>query len=113
MLKLFFRSSRSLKKTSIFVHSYHCRDMATDATGSHKDPVTGEMVSKTSVLFFVAWNGVLIDCDGSELKRREKQREKEARKQSAPPNAQTSTKAKDTSTTTHEDDLNPNVSGGT
>ncbi|KAH7889016.1 lysyl-tRNA synthetase [Phlebopus sp. FC_14] len=63
--------------------------MATEATGTHKDPVTGEMISKT------------------ELKRREKQREKEARKAekaaAAPPQA-ASSKPKPT----NEDELNPN-----
>ncbi|KAG9309337.1 hypothetical protein JVU11DRAFT_10829 [Chiua virens] len=62
--------------------------MASEGTGTHKDPVTGEMISKT------------------ELKRREKQREREARKQekaaAAPPAQDGSANAP------NEDDLNPN-----
>jgi lysyl-tRNA synthetase class 2 len=50
----------------------------------------------------------MIDGDGSELKRREKQRDKETRKQNAPPTAQASTKSKDAPATAFEDDLNPN-----
>ncbi|KAH7928946.1 lysyl-tRNA synthetase [Leucogyrophana mollusca] len=63
--------------------------MATESTGTHKDPVTGEMISKT------------------ELKRREKQREKDAKKAekaaAAPPQA-----ASSKPTGPNEDDLNPN-----
>jgi len=61
--------------------------MATEsATGTHKDPVTGEMISKT------------------ELKRRTAQREREARK--AEKAAQQPAAAK--SEKVNEDDLNPN-----
>ncbi|KAI9571604.1 hypothetical protein HD554DRAFT_2016300 [Boletus coccyginus] len=62
--------------------------MASEGTGTHKDPVTGEMISKT------------------ELKRREKQREREARKAekaaAAPPAQDGAANAP------NEDDLNPN-----
>ncbi|KAH0828109.1 hypothetical protein J3R83DRAFT_3780 [Lanmaoa asiatica] len=62
--------------------------MASEGTGTHRDPVTGEMISKT------------------ELKRREKQREKEARKAEkaavAPPALDGAANAP------NEDDLNPN-----
>ncbi|TFK64828.1 lysine-tRNA ligase [Pluteus cervinus] len=60
--------------------------MATETTGTHKDPVTGEMVSK------------------QELKRREKQRAKDASKAAkAPP-----PEAKPKEAVPSEDDLNPN-----
>ncbi|KAF8134362.1 hypothetical protein EV363DRAFT_1582453 [Boletus edulis] len=62
--------------------------MASESTGTHKDPVTGEMISKT------------------ELKRREKQREREAKKAEK---AATAPPTKDgTAQTPNEDDLNPN-----
>ncbi|KAK7692142.1 hypothetical protein QCA50_003761 [Cerrena zonata] len=63
--------------------------MATEA-GTHKDPLTGEMISK------------------SELKRRQKQREKEAKqaeKAATQPQKPAAAKAV---ATTNEDDLNPN-----
>ncbi|KIY53621.1 lysyl-tRNA synthetase [Fistulina hepatica ATCC 64428] len=62
------------------------RTMATERTGTHKDPVTGELISK------------------QELKRREKQRAKEASKASKP--APAAAKAKEKAQTM--DDLNPN-----
>ncbi|KIK93555.1 hypothetical protein PAXRUDRAFT_828849 [Paxillus rubicundulus Ve08.2h10] len=62
--------------------------MASEATGTHKDPVTGEMISKT------------------ELKRREKQREKEARKAGRLAVAPQDGSAKPAGL--NEDDLNPN-----
>ncbi|KAF8550633.1 lysyl-tRNA synthetase, partial [Imleria badia] len=62
--------------------------MASEGTGTHKDPVTGEMISKT------------------ELKRREKQREKEAKKAEK---AAAATPAQDgAANALNEDDLNPN-----
>ncbi|KAG1871297.1 lysyl-tRNA synthetase [Suillus subalutaceus] len=65
------------------------RTMASESpAGTHKDPVTGEMISKT------------------ELKRREKQRERDAKKAekaaAAPPQAASKPAA------ANEDDLNPN-----
>ncbi|KAJ4482456.1 hypothetical protein J3R30DRAFT_3459825 [Lentinula aciculospora] len=62
------------------------RTMATENAGTHQDPVTGEMISKT------------------ELKRREKQRQKEAAKAAKPTTAQPQRKQKDIS----DEDLNPN-----
>jgi lysyl-tRNA synthetase class 2 len=62
------------------------RNMTTENTGKHKDPVTGELISKT------------------ELKRRQQQREKEVRKASKPAPAQPQRKEKETS----DEDLNPN-----
>ncbi|KAF9227083.1 lysyl-tRNA synthetase [Gyrodon lividus] len=62
--------------------------MASEATGTHKDPVTGEMISKT------------------ELKRREKQREKEARKAEKAAAVPQDGSAKPAAL--NEDDLNPN-----
>ncbi|PFH49008.1 hypothetical protein AMATHDRAFT_64006 [Amanita thiersii Skay4041] len=63
--------------------------MATDHTGTHKDPVTGELISKT------------------ELKRREKQRAKEASKanKALPPQKNSSDA---NGTKPNDDDLNPN-----
>ncbi|KAH9932521.1 lysyl-tRNA synthetase [Fomitopsis serialis] len=62
--------------------------MATESAGTHKDPVTGELISKT------------------ELKRREKQREKEAKKAEKAAAAPAKSAAK--ATGPNEDDLNPN-----
>ncbi|KZT63728.1 lysyl-tRNA synthetase [Daedalea quercina L-15889] len=62
--------------------------MSTENAGTHKDPVTGEMISKT------------------ELKRREKQREKEAKKAEKAAAAPAKPTAK--ATGTNEEDLNPN-----
>ncbi|KIJ60071.1 hypothetical protein HYDPIDRAFT_32646 [Hydnomerulius pinastri MD-312] len=62
--------------------------MAAEATGTHKDPVTGEMISKT------------------ELKRREKQREKDAKKAEKAAAAPQAASTKPTGP--NEDDLNPN-----
>lgn len=65
--------------------------MATDSTGTHKDPVTGEMISK------------------QELKRREKQREKEARKAAnAAAQPQASTNDRAGNNIANEDNLSPN-----
>ncbi|KAJ3787624.1 lysine-tRNA ligase [Lentinula aff. detonsa] len=60
--------------------------MATETAGTHKDPVTGELISKT------------------ELKRREKQRQKEATKAAKPVAAQPQKKQNHKS----DEDLNPN-----
>ncbi|KAF8196593.1 hypothetical protein BJ912DRAFT_875725 [Pholiota molesta] len=66
-----------------------CRKMATEASaGTHKDPVTGEMISK------------------QELKRREKQRQKEAAKASRAPAAPAAPAA--AAAGPREEDLNPN-----
>ncbi|KAF8271321.1 lysyl-tRNA synthetase [Lactarius quietus] len=65
--------------------------MATESTGTHKDPVTGDMISK------------------QELKRREKQREKEARKAAnaaAQPPASNNDRAGNN--IANEDNLSPN-----
>ncbi|THH12784.1 hypothetical protein EW146_g7371 [Bondarzewia mesenterica] len=65
--------------------------MATEFVGTHKDPVTGEMISK------------------SELKRREKQREKEAKKAAAAANAPQAPPAPNAASAKEkEEDLNPN-----
>ncbi|KAF7797298.1 hypothetical protein EIP86_008493 [Pleurotus ostreatoroseus] len=64
--------------------------MATENAGTHKDPVTGEMISK------------------QELKRREKQREKEKRKAEKAAEAPAKPAAKAAATSVNEDDLNPN-----
>ncbi|KAF8893632.1 lysine-tRNA ligase [Infundibulicybe gibba] len=70
------------------IHLPIYRQMSTEPTGTHKDPVTGEMISK------------------QELKRREKQRAKEASKASkAPAPVQEKEKAV---AAPSEDDLNPN-----
>ncbi|KAJ7039874.1 hypothetical protein C8F04DRAFT_1032969 [Mycena alexandri] len=68
-------------------NAYFSRTMATESTGTHKDPVTGEMISKT------------------ELKRREKARAKEANKASKAPPAPAASAA---ATKPAEEDLSPN-----
>ncbi|KAH9915062.1 lysyl-tRNA synthetase [Epithele typhae] len=71
------------------IYPHLCRTMATENTSTHKDPVTGEMISK------------------QELKRREKAREKEAKKAekaaAAPPKPVISKSAAQ-----EEEELNPN-----
>ncbi|GBE80422.1 Lysine--tRNA ligase, cytoplasmic [Sparassis crispa] len=64
--------------------------MATESTGSHKDPVTGEMISK------------------QELKRREKQREKEAKKAEKAAAQPQKPAAGPKAAAVNEADLNPN-----
>ncbi|KAH0579757.1 Lysyl-tRNA synthetase, cytoplasmic [Termitomyces sp. J132] len=64
--------------------------MATEPTGSHKDPVTGELISK------------------QELKRREKQRAKEAHKAAKAPAPEAKHKAEAKPSGTNEEELNPN-----
>ncbi|KAF8971268.1 hypothetical protein BDZ97DRAFT_1788623 [Flammula alnicola] len=79
--------SRPTRTSPIFPNYY--RNMASETpAGTHKDPVTGEMISK------------------QELKRREKQRAKEASKASKAPAATPSAAA--ASAGPSEDDLNPN-----
>jgi lysyl-tRNA synthetase class 2 len=82
--------------------------MASEGTGTHKDPVTGELISKSYVSRLAGCHrGVEHDrMSNRELKRREKQREREARKaEKAAPAAQDGT-----ANAPNEDDLNPNVS---
>ncbi|RDB16646.1 Lysine--tRNA ligase, cytoplasmic [Hypsizygus marmoreus] len=65
--------------------------MASESTGTHKDPITGEMISK------------------QELKRREKQRAKEASKAAKAPAPQMKQKEEAAKAPSpSEDDLNPN-----
>ncbi|KAI0256235.1 lysyl-tRNA synthetase [Lactifluus subvellereus] len=64
--------------------------MASESTGSHKDPVTGEMISK------------------QELKRREKQREKEARMAAVAANRPPASAGRATDDLVNEDNLSPN-----
>ncbi|KAG6856548.1 hypothetical protein H0H87_003367 [Tephrocybe sp. NHM501043] len=64
--------------------------MATETTGTHKDPVTGELISK------------------QELKRREKQRAKEAAKAAKGPAPQAKPKDDSKTAATNEEELNPN-----
>ena len=83
--------------------------MEADSTGTRRDPVTGEMISKQCVL-------ICINLASSshkyvshrELKRRQKQREKEARKAenvvNRPPASTSLTDA-----LANEDNLSPNV----
>ena len=102
---------------------YCFRNMASENTGpapagTHKDPATGEMISKQSVIKFFFWKKKKVNWVDRwiliwrELKRREKQRAKDAAKASKAPVAA----AVSTSTTAaapagpSEDDLNPNVS---
>lgn len=64
--------------------------MATEPTGTHKDPVTGEMISK------------------QELKRREKQRAKDANKAAKGPAPQAKPKEDAKASGANEEELNPN-----
>ncbi|KAJ3896921.1 hypothetical protein GG344DRAFT_36001 [Lentinula edodes] len=72
-------------RKSVYASNF-IRTMSTENAGTQKDPVTGEMISKT------------------ELKRREKQRQKEAAKAAKPVPTQPQKKKKDVS----DEDLNPN-----
>lgn len=71
----------------------------------HKDPLTGEMVNKRCLIFSLYYSAIekisAICC--SELKRREKQRAKDAAKAAQP--APVSQKAQGPK----EDELTPNV----
>ena len=86
--------------------------MASESTGTHKDPVTGEMISKTyvAILAFALYALPHSSIPArSELKRREKAREKEAKKAeraaAAPPKPAAAAK----SAAAEEEELNPNV----
>ncbi|KAJ6486826.1 lysyl-tRNA synthetase [Mycena sanguinolenta] len=70
------------------LNAYFIRTMASESTGTHKDPVTGEMISKT------------------ELKRREKARAKEASKAAKAPAPEAAAAA--ASQQPSDDDLSPN-----
>jgi hypothetical protein len=90
------------------IYSARARNMATaESKSTHKDPITGEMVSKTCVSYSFSLSSPEIDLIiASELKRREKARERDARKAAVA----TVTKEQDEKSTVKEDDLNPNVS---
>lgn len=83
--------------------------MAAESTGTHRDPVTGEMVSKQYV-------PIPTNVDPSshpsllhrELKRRQKQREREARRAENAAN-QPPVAANATEEVANEEDLSPNV----
>ncbi|KAI0266668.1 hypothetical protein BC834DRAFT_872945 [Gloeopeniophorella convolvens] len=87
---LHFARSSHLQHRRLFA-PINIRSMASESTGTHKDPITGEMISK------------------QELKRREKQREKEARKAANATN-KPQEPAKDAAkeAATNEDELSPN-----
>ncbi|KAJ7650453.1 hypothetical protein FB45DRAFT_730796 [Roridomyces roridus] len=88
MLRLVFSSTiRPFRPNRLHFHASFHRTMTTESAGTHKDPVTGEMISKT------------------ELKRREKQRSKDAAKaaKAPPPEAGPARAARQS-----DDDLNPN-----
>ncbi|KAF9466867.1 lysine-tRNA ligase [Collybia nuda] len=70
-------------------HIYY-RTMSSEPAGTHRDPVTNEMISK------------------QELKRREKHRAKEASKAAKAPAAGSTSQANPSTSATNEDDLNPN-----
>ena len=89
--------------------------------GTHKDPVTGEMISKQSVIklsltFFFFFEEFWVDrwiLIWRELKRREKQRARDAAKASKAPAAAAADSTPATAAAPagpSEDDLNPNVS---
>lgn len=84
--------------------------MASEAAGQHKDPVTGELISKTCVRIIMPclhpadkkWDRL------SELKRRIKEREREAKKAEKVA-AQPQTASASRPARPNESDLNPNV----
>jgi hypothetical protein len=86
--------------------------MESESTGTHKDPVTGEMISKQYAYFplnfvpFVAHRSALR----RELKRRQKQRDKEAKRADNPANRPPApNKDNATEEAANEEDLSPNV----
>ena len=83
--------------------------MAAESTGTHRDPVTGEAISKQYVLNPI---NILPSSHRSilyrELKRRQKQREKEARRAENTAN-QPPAPANAADGVANEDDLSPNV----
>jgi hypothetical protein len=79
------------------------------AAGTHKDELTGEMVSKRSVLYLSPIGQ--LTGGHSELKRRIQQRQKaDAKASKAPAPAAGAAKAKVVSAADQEAELNPNVS---
>jgi lysyl-tRNA synthetase class 2 len=85
--------------------------MALESTGTHKDPITGEMISKqyissNSMSRLLSYQSILR----RELKRREKQREKEARIAAATANRPPASTGGATDDVVNEDNLSPNVS---
>ena len=106
------RRYQAFKQNHTFsaIPQFNTRNMASEGAGTHKDPVTGEFISKTYVSRRAGCHrGVEHDrTSNRELKRREKQRERDARKAekaAAAPAAQDGT-----ANAPNEDDLNPNVS---
>ena len=93
---------------------FSCADthkMAAESTGTHKDPVTGEMISKQHVLVQITFACAHRSLLCRELKRREKHREKEARRAAnaaSQPSASTNDGTGDN--VANEDSLSPNVS---
>ena len=91
-LQQFSRQQRPLQQHCQFQLRYFRMSAPAAAAGTHKDELTGEMVSK------------------SELKRRMQQRQKaEAKASKAPAAAQGAGKAKAVSAADQEAELNPNV----
>lgn len=89
--------------------------MSTEQPNLHKDPVTGEMISKSSVLPVFLFIFFLMRLWYRELKRRNEQRAKEARKAekaaSRPQNTTAKPAAKQDAgnQATAEEELTPNV----
>lgn len=83
--------------------------MAAESTGTHRDPITGEMISKQYVPIPTnvgpSSHPSLLH---RELKRRQKQREREARKAENTAN-QPPAAANATDQVANEEDLSPNV----
>lgn len=82
------------------------------AANLHKDPVTGEMISKTCVLCLtfalLLATTLVVAC--RELKRRQKEREKEEKKAAkAPAQPAAAKKADATPAADAEENLTPNV----
>jgi lysyl-tRNA synthetase class 2 len=84
--------------------------MAAESAGTHKDPVTGEMISKQSVLIILTNRRPFSHQSmlHRELKRRQKQREKEA-KRAGNAASQPPAQSNPADDFTNEEDLSPNV----
>lgn len=83
LLPLFSRLNLDKSRNYHRIYASYCRKMSTESAGTHKDPITGEMISKQSVVLENPYLSINSSGRNRELKRREKNRAKEASKADA------------------------------
>lgn len=108
------RPLTSIYHTCFSFPQRYTRAMSGEQPNLHKDPVTGEMISKSLATCIFVITACLLTCHRiSELKRRNEHRAKEARKaEKAAKSAQSATTTQGAaagSTTQNEEELSPNV----